>query len=599
MKILIGLIVLIMMATSSFAGDCKWDIDGSGTLNLLDVSYTINYLYRHGPAPDCGPSITGVCGDVNDDDKLNLLDVSATINHLYRGSPESICGSFTDIDGNVYKTVMIGTQVWMAENLKVTHYRNGEEIPNVTGPTIWQALTTGAYCENVTPYGSLYNWFAAVDNRNIAPAGWHVPSDAEWKQLEMYLGMSQAQADAEGWRDTTAGGKMKEVGTTHWAGSNEGATNESGFSGLPGGYRNYGGPCYDIGYYAYFWSSTESSSTFAWYRTLYYDISGVARSNYYKQGGFSVRCVRGDMPVLTTTSVSAITQTTAECGGTIISDGGATIMVSGVCWSTNATPTINDSKTTDGTGMGSFTSSITDLTESTTYYVRAYATNSIGTGYGNTSSFATMGKVMDIDGNWYQTIKIGDQWWMAENLKVTHYRNGDAIPNVTDSTEWSGLTTGAYCEYNNDINNVAAYGRLYNWYSVNDSRNIAPAGWHVPTDAEWKQLEMYLGMSQAEADAVDWRGNDEGGKLKEAGTTHWNSPNTGATNESGFSGLPGGYRIFNSNYYDVGNLALFWSSTEYGSYPAWTRYLGYYDSEVGRSYDSKQDGFSVRCVRDY
>ena len=150
------------------------------------------------------------------------------------------------------------------------------------------------------------------------------------------------------------------------------------------------------------------------------------------------------------------------------------------------------------------------------------------------------GTVTDIDGNTYQTVKIGDQWWMAENLKVTCYRNGDAIPNITDGTTWASLSTGAYCEYNNDINNVATYGRLYNWYAVTDSRNIAPAGWHVPSDAEWKQLEMYLGMSQSEADATGWRGTDEGGKLKEVGTMHWNSPNTGATNESGFTALPGG-----------------------------------------------------------
>jgi len=208
------------------------------------------------------------------------------------------------------------------------------------------------------------------------------------------------------------------------------------------------------------------------------------------------------------------------------------------------------------------------------------------------------GTVTDIDGNVYQTIKIGDQWWMVENLKVTHYRNGDPIPNVTDGGTWSGLTTGAYCEYNNDPGNVVTYGRLYNWYAVDDSRNIAPEGWHVPSDAEWKQLEMYLGMSQAEADATGWRGTDEGGKLKEAGTTHWLSPNTGATNESGFTALPGGYRLGSGLYYSVGSNALFWSSTEYDGYGAWFRYLGYSSSQVYRYDYDERGGFSVRCVRD-
>ena len=293
------------------------------------------------------------------------------------------------------------------------------------------------------------------------------------------------------------------------------------------------------------------------------------------------------VPVLTTAAISAITQTTAECGGNITSDGGATVTARGVCWSTNPTPTVADNKTTDGTGTGSFTSSITGLTAGTPYYVRAYATNSVGTGYGNSISFATTdietGTVIDIDGNTYQTVKIGNQWWMAENLKVTHYRNGDAI---------------AYYNYNNDVSNVATYGRLYNWQSVKDSRNIAPTGWHVPSDAEWIQLEMYLGMSQTEANDYSWRGTDEGGKLKEVGTTHWNSPNNGATNESHFSALPGGYRGIFGQYYNIGNYACFWTSTEFDSDYAWPRELYYEYSGVSRSVSLKQMGYSLRCVKD-
>ena len=157
----------------------------------------------------------------------------------------------------------------------------------------------------------------------------------------------------------------------------------------------------------------------------------------------------------------------------------------------------------------------------------------------NTSNSET---VTDIDGNTYKTVKIGNQIWMAENLKVTHYRNGDIIPNVTNNFEWAYLSTGAWCVHDNDGSYANTYGYLYNWYAVNDIRNIAPEGWHVPTDEEWKELEMYLGMSQTEADDTGYRGTNEGGKLKEAGTTHWETPNTGATNETGFSALPGGCR---------------------------------------------------------
>jgi uncharacterized protein (TIGR02145 family) len=214
-------------------------------------------------------------------------------------------------------------------------------------------------------------------------------------------------------------------------------------------------------------------------------------------------------------------------------------------------------------------------------------------------SVSLAGTVTDIDGNVYQTVTVGGQEWMAENLKVTHYLNGDSIPNVTNGTTWIGLTTGAFCEYDNDVNNVATYGRLYNWFAVSDSRNIAPAGWHVASDAEWKQLEMTLGMSQAQADSIDWRGTTEGGKLKEAGTTHWSTPNTGATNESSFSALPGGYRYLGDGSYDlVGYSAYFWSSTEYVSGTAWSRRLSYYYSDLGRNGYYKGFGFSVRCVND-
>ncbi len=206
--------------------------------------------------------------------------------------------------------------------------------------------------------------------------------------------------------------------------------------------------------------------------------------------------------------------------------------------------------------------------------------------------------VIDYDGNVYQTVQIGDQCWMKQNLKVTHYRNGEPIPNVTDDAVWEGLTTGAYCDYNNDPSNVAMYGRLYNWYVVNDSRGLPPEGWHVPSDAEWKQLEMYLGMSQEEADGFGLRGTDEGGKLKEAGTAHWMSPNAGATNESGFSALPSGYRWLNGNFEGMGNLAYFWSSTEQWSGHSYYRGLRYDYSSVDRYNYNTQGGFSVRCVRD-
>lgn len=298
LAVLLGVSILAMPMSTSFAGDCG-DVNNDSTINIFDITYLISYLYLEGPEPYCGTSFVSTCGDVNNDSAINIFDITYLIGYLYLSGPPSDCGTVTDINGNVYLTVRIGNQVWMAENLKVTHYCNGDLIPNITDRDTWSALTTGAYCNynnnggHVATYGRLYNWFAVNDSRNIAPEGWHVPTDTEWKQLEMYLGMSQADADATNWwlRGTDEGGKLKEAGTTHWEGPNP-ATNESGFTALPGGYRSRYGNYYYKNMYAHFWTSAEYDSIDAWRRCLSFNNSLVYRGYFNKQSGFSVRCVK-------------------------------------------------------------------------------------------------------------------------------------------------------------------------------------------------------------------------------------------------------------------------------------------------------------------
>jgi len=195
----------------------------------------------------------------------------------------------------------------------------------------------------------------------------------------------------------------------------------------------------------------------------------------------------------------------------------------------------------------------------------------------------SISQVTDIDGNTYKTVIIGTQEWTAENLNVEHYRNGDVIPQVKNPDEWSKLTTGAWCYYDNDPADGKTYGKLYNWYAVNDSRGLAPEGWHIPSDAEWTQL-------------IDFLGGEEiaGGKLK--ATTTWDSPNRGATNESGFTAYQGNDRNFTGKF--LGGNSFFWSSSEDNDGNPMSYYLNFLGSDVNRHIGRKTCGFSVRCVRD-
>ncbi len=185
-------------------------------------------------------------------------------------------------------------------------------------------------------------------------------------------------------------------------------------------------------------------------------------------------------------------------------------------------------------------------------------------------------------------LSIGAQSWMLYNLNVDKYRNGDPIPKVTDATAWTNLVTGAYCYYNNDSATYAAiYGKLYNWYAVNDSRGLAPAGWHIPTEIEWTSLTTYLGGETI-----------AGGPLKETGTAHWATPNTGATNSSGFTGLPAGYRANFGSFSNVTTGAWWWTATQDNAANAWYRSTSYGQVSIGRSSTAKQLGASVRCIKD-
>ena len=284
----------------------------------------------------------------------------------------------------------------------------------------------------------------------------------------------------------------------------------------------------------------------------------------------------GTAPTVTTASITNITETTSTGGGNVTAQGSSSVTARGVCWSTSSNPTTSDSHTTDGNGTGSFTSNITGLNANTPYYVRAYATNSAGTSYGSQVNFTTTGgsggqpcpgmsTITDSrDGQVYPTVQIGSQCWLQKNMNYS--------------------TGNSWC-YDNNTSNCNTYGRLYDWQTAIVA---CPSGWHLPSDAEWTTLTDFLGGESV-----------AGGKMKEVGTAHWRSPNTGATNSSGFTALPGGRRDYNGSFSPLASYAYFWSSTENSSINAWGRMLNYSSEWVNRDHNyDKPNGFSARCVKD-
>ncbi len=439
-------------------------------------------------------------------------------------NPNLNYGSMTDQEGNVYKTIVIGTQEWMAENLNTSVYRNGDAIATGLTSSEWQnSINTsqGAwtyYNNDVSyscPYGKWYNSYACVDSRRLCPVGWHVPSDQEWTTLISYLG-----------GEDVAGGKMKSTGTVengtgYWNSPNTDATNSSGFSGIPGDFSNYIGEFTNyLGSYSYYWSSSQIGTIDAWMRTLYTEFGFGLRGVGPRQNGLSVRCIRD-------TITGVIPGDNHNCG----------------------TPNIHNSA-------------------------------------------LSYGSMNDQEGNSYKTIVIGAQEWMAENLNTSIYRNGDSIITQLDAATWQTTTTGASSIYNDDSNYVCPYGRLYNWYACVDPRQLCPAGWHVPSYNDWSELTAYLGGE-----------SDAGGKMKTTGiisaeTGLWYFPNTGASNSSGFSGVPGGYRLLGGQFGSLSGNGCWWSSTSYDNTSAWFWLLNHGNSNAHRDGNVKQNGFSVRCLRD-
>lgn len=382
---------------------------------------------------------------------------------LFSAYPQQT-GAFTDSrDGKTYKTVKIGTQIWMAENLVYN-----------TDDGCW---ANDKDKNNIPVYGFLYNWQTAM---KACPSGWHLPTDEEWIKLADYLGGM-----------AVAGGKMKEKGTEHWPYPNTGATNESGFTALPGGLR-YQARMFDyLGTFNCLWSASEVQATSAMGWELRNNYVDLTKFPYGKEIGRSVRCLSDK----STADNSKLTNTESK-----------------------STAPAKDVK------PGAFTDSRDNKT--------------------------------------YKTVKIGSQTWMVENLAYK-----------ANSGCWA---------YNNDVTNVAKYGYLYDWETA---KTACPSGWHLSGDDEWSTLLNFLGGADA-----------AGGKLKSV--TGWDTPNVGATNSSGFTSLPGGWRKAIGEFAEVGKYGGWWSSTSGNTTGAWSRDMDSGYEDVDRFGTSKVVGLSVRCIKD-
>jgi uncharacterized protein (TIGR02145 family) len=297
------------------------------------------------------------------------------------------------------------------------------------------------------------------------------------------------------------------------------------------------------------------------------------------------------IPIITTFDASKITNNSAYSGGNISSSGSSEITSRGICWSVNTEPDIESNRTVNGSGAGDFVSFIDVLSPSTTYHVRAYATNDVGTAYGNEVSFVTSPEdtvARDPDGNIYHFIKIGTQVWMTENLRTTKYADGSPIATTSPSNLDISLEPNPKYEWpvNGDGNQVAVYGRLYTGSTI-ENNQLCPTGWHVPSDDEWTTLSTYLGGT-----------NVAGGKLKEIGFEHWANPNTLASDSVGFKALPAGAgRDPVGIFIPPGQSTYYWSST-YALGFLWQRSLNFDLNSIHRDKTSEKHAFSVRCIKD-
>lgn len=554
----------------------------------------------------------------------------------------------TDWDGNVYNTVAIGQQCWLKENLRSTHYADGQPITletSTTSTTTRYRYNPGGNASNLYTYGFVYNWPAVMygsqssnanpsNVRGICPMGWHVPSNQEWSQLTNYVsGRTENRCDGSAQNIAKA---LASNEINYWTSNSISCTvgdyapnnNTTGFSALPAGHNSGG-----VGTYANFWSCTQSDNSIAYAVQLGSSSTVVTvNADASKEKGYSVRCIRdsaitlGVAQMVVTGNVSGITTNSVICGGTVNPNNGLQVNERGLCWGQMPNPNVSGNHTTNGSGIGSFTASISGLQSGTTYYVRAYTSTAAGIAYGDCETFTTQpdasdcgtSTITDYDGNSYNTVKIGSQCWLKENLRTVHYADGTVILAANGSDNEPFYVPSGSMER----------GHFYNWYAVmhgaassasipSGVRGVCPIGWHVPSDAEWSQLtqfvssqDQYLCANEV-SNIAKSLASHTGWSVSTSSCAIGNEPS--GNNATGFSALPApvayssGVTQFRRYYGGMTPVcasdatAFYTSTTELSDNAIWLRYFNTDNADVWRicySNLGKDKGFPVRCLRD-
>ncbi len=498
-------------------------------------------------------------------------------------------------DGQSYETVQIGSQCWMAENLNIGACINGGI--NQTNNGIIEKYcydNSEALCDI---YGGLYQWSEMMGHVTVAgvtgicPEGWHIPTDEEWCILEQEVDPT-ITCNSTGWRGINGGGELKEDGTSHWSNPNTGATNNSGFTALPGGIGATGGTFAWLGFFGYWWTSSQFDPNTAWQRDLYYEVAQIRRlaASSNKLSGYSVRCLKDEIPIQPYYNLNLLIE--PSDAGTVTGAGqyepGEIVLVTAT-----ANPGWQFDAWTDDDGIlsnapeFSYTMPLQDVTLTAIFEEEQ-------------AGFSCGDPLIDTrDGKSYATLQLGDQCWMAESLNFgTMIMGSQAMAD-------NGIVE-KYC-YNNDEANCTIYGALYQWNemmqytAIPGAQGICPEGWHIPTDAEWTSLTNYV-SSQPEYLCSN---NTTYIAKALASTTFWYNASTSCSigrfpsnnNATGFTGLPAGFRAANGTFNNLWGSLDFWSSTEQLSTTAMRRYLYFSYRDVAANTTDKGNGLSVRCVR--